>query len=66
MPLGTRHDFIGMLLHRDGQLVLLPEAGGEWRLDVPRHAHRLAGYRVRITGVRDGFDLLAVQTIARI
>ena len=70
MSRGTRHDLIGMLLRRGdgGGLVLDVPGGGTWRLDLgvvaAWRARRLVGMRVRITGVRDGFDLLAVETVA--
>nr|WP_272800206.1 DUF5818 domain-containing protein [Sphingobium sp. AntQ-1] len=37
--------------------------GGEWRLDITKRHKHLVGTRVRVVGVRDGFDLLAVQKI---
>lgn len=71
MSRGTRHDLIGMLLRsRDtGGLVLDVPGEGAWRLDLgivaAWRARRLVGIRVRVAGVRDGFDLLAVETIER-
>lgn len=65
MPLGTRHELIGLLLEHHGGLVLDVEDGGTWRLDVERGARRLLGQRVRVEGIRDGFDLLAVKRIDR-
>lgn len=63
MPLGTRHEVEGLLLERQGELVLDVRDGGTWRLDAGWRARRLLGRRVRVTGPRDGFDLLAVKTI---
>lgn len=63
MPLGSRHDETGLLLRGPTGLVLRRDDGGEWRLDAPRRAARYAGRRVRIEGVRDGFDLLAITRI---
>jgi hypothetical protein len=70
MPRGTRHDLIGRLREIDGRWSPRPDDGGEWRLDVGLllmcRARRLAGDRVRVIGVRDGFDLLAVDRLTRL
>lgn len=63
MPRGSRHIETGMLLEGRHGLVLRRDEGGEWRLDAPLRAQRLVGRRVRVDGVRDGFDLLAVTAI---
>lgn len=64
---GTRHDLAGLLLRSGRDHLLEISGGGTWRLDMgPLAAERardLAGLRVRATGVRDGFDLLAVDPI---
>jgi len=39
------------------------DGGGRWRLDTPRSAAKLIGQRVRLTGFRNGFDLLAVEMV---
>lgn len=39
--------------------------GGRWRLDVGTRGHALVGKRVRVEGVRAGFDLLDVLSIER-
>ncbi len=65
MAQGTRHMLIGLLLEHRGGLVLNVEDGGTWRLDVGRSARRLVGQRVRVEGIRDDFDLLAVKRIDR-
>jgi hypothetical protein len=41
------------------------DAGGRWRLDVDHGAERTLGQRVRVVGVRSGFDLLGVLRISR-
>lgn len=68
MPLGTKHEETGWLNERDGRWSLRTDGGGEWRLDlgfrVWLRARRLVGRRVRLVGVRDDFDLLAVERIA--
>lgn len=63
VPRGSRHLETGILLEGPFGLILRRDDGGEWQLDAPVHARRLLGQRVRLEGVRDGFDLLAVQTI---
>ena len=66
MPMGTPHEIEGLLMVRQGGLVLDVRDGGTWRLDAGWRARRLLGRRVRVTGTRDGFDLLAVKTIEAI
>ena len=63
MPRGTAHDLVGLLLRDGRSLILRVDDGGEWRLDAPSGAGSLVGRRVRVTGTRDGFDLLAVRSI---
>lgn len=64
MPKGTRHDLEGLLL-RDarGYMVLRVDDGGEWRLNANRKTADLIGNRVRVLGVRSGFDILEVTSI---
>lgn len=65
MPIGTQHEIVGVLRRgREGLVVKVAE-GGIWRLDAGWLAGRLIGHRVRIIGIRDGFDLLAVRSIER-
>ncbi|AGH50165.1 hypothetical protein G432_12220 [Sphingomonas sp. MM-1] len=66
MPRGTRHEITGILLEQRGELVLEVAGGGTWRLDAGWKARRLLGMRVNVVGVRDGFDLLAVERIERV
>lgn len=66
MPLGTKHHETGLLLYEERWLTLQLEGGGRWRLDAKRNAHKLVGQRVRLTGIRDGFDLLYVKSIETI
>ena len=63
VPAGTSHEIEGLLLERNGELVLDVQGGAAWRLDAGWRARRLLGRRVRVMGTRDGFDLLAVKTI---
>lgn len=66
MPRGTRHEIIGILLEQSGGLVLDVAGGGTWRLDAGWKARRLLGMRVKVVGIRDGFDLLGVERIERV
>lgn len=66
MPMGATHEIEGLVLERQGGLVLDVRDGGTWRLDVGWRARRLLGRRMRVTGTRDGFDLLAVKAIEAI
>lgn len=59
----TRHELEGILLENGLHPILRMHGGGEWRLEImKRHSH-LLGTRVKVTGTRDGFDLLAVDHI---
>jgi hypothetical protein len=65
MPRGSRHIVTGRL-RRDGHLWTLDvDGGGTWRLDGAKIGHHV-GQRVRVEGVRDDFDLLAVTRIEAI
>lgn len=63
MPRGTRHELTGILLEGDFYPVLRLADGGEWRLEITKAWQPLLGKRVAIIGVRDGFDLIAVDQI---
>jgi len=63
MPLGSHHDETGMLLRDAHGLLLVRDDGGRWRLETETAAAALAGRRVRVAGVRRGFDRLSVETI---
>lgn len=60
MPRGTTHIIEGLLLEGTIYPVIRVDGGGEWRLDLPRAMRRYIGRRVRVTGVRSGFDMLDV------
>jgi hypothetical protein len=68
MPLGTRHEETGWLNDQNGERVLRRDAGGTWRLDMGLimqwRTRKFLGKRIRIIGVRDGFDLLVVTKIS--
>jgi hypothetical protein len=63
VPLGTFHIEEGLLLRQRGCLILQRDDGGRWRLDADRDPDQHLGGRVRIEGVRSGFDLLDVSRI---
>ena len=67
MPHGSQHDETGWLNQQRGQLVLHRDLGGTWVLDTgfrtSWRARRLLGKRVRVQGVRDDFNLLAVSAL---
>jgi hypothetical protein len=65
MPLGSRHDDAGVLLREHGQLILQRDDGGRWRLNADAAADAMLGGRVRVEGIRSGFDVLDVAHIAR-
>lgn len=63
MPKGSRHDEQGLLLSDRGRLVLRRDDGGHWRLQADWDAYQMLGRRVRVAGIRCGFDLLDVERI---
>jgi len=63
MPLGKFYSEEGMLLRQRGGLILQRDDGGRWRLDADLKFEHLLGSRVRVEGVRSGFDLLEVSRI---
>lgn len=63
MPRGTRHELTGVLLGGGFHPVLRVQDGGEWRLDMSQSYRHLMGLRVRVVGIRENFDLLAVEEI---
>ena len=66
MPLWTEHIETGRLGRERNGLVLLRDDGGRWRLETMIDAGPLLGCRVRVSGVRCGFDVLDVQTMTRV
>lgn len=65
MPRGSKHDEQGLLLRERGFLILRRDDGGRWRLEADPEAEQFLGQRVRIEGVRTGFDLLSVERLTR-
>lgn len=63
MPMGAEHIEDGLLLREGSGIVLIRNDGGRWRLDVHPLNEALLGRRVRVHGVRSGFDLLDVRRI---
>ena len=51
MPMGSRHDEIGLLRWDRGTLILLRDEGGRWRLETGRRAETMVGRRVHIVGL---------------
>lgn len=56
-------DETGLLLSEAGRLVLRRDDGGAWRLDADSTVKTLVGRRVRVQGVRGGFDLIDVRSV---
>jgi len=65
MPIGSEHIEEGLLLRERGELILRRDDGDGWRLRLDEPAEALPGSRVRVHGVRSGFDLLDVVRIGR-
>jgi hypothetical protein len=64
MPMGTKHELVGLLLQgQRGGLVLRPDDGGEWRLDAGWSVRRLIGRRVRLEGTRVEFNTIDVRLV---
>lgn len=67
MPMGAFHDETGRLNYHDGEYALRMDGGGTWHLEMSfwksRSAQKFAGKRVRIQGVRTGFNVLSVDRI---
>ena len=61
MPRGTRHVVTGTLRRSTLGPVVEMDDGGRWQVDIDGRWRRHLGRRVRIEGVRTGFDLLAVE-----
>ena len=59
----SRHELTGILLENGLYPILRVPDGGEWRLDILKRHKHLLGTRVKVVGIRDGFDLLAVDHI---
>ena len=62
VPLGKFHAEEGLLLRQRGRLILQRDDGGFWILEVDG-AESPLGLRVRVEGVRTGFNSLEVSRI---
>lgn len=65
MPIGSFHIEEGLLLRQRGGLILQKHDGGRWRLELEPNIEELVGLRVRVEGIRSGFDLLEVSRISQ-
>ena len=65
MPVGKFHSEEGLLLRQRGRLILQKDRGGFWTLEADPAAARMLGLRVRVEGVRSGFNALDVARIVR-
>ena len=65
MPSWASTEDVGVLLLGPAGLVLARPDGGTWRLAIPwwRRPRRFIGRRVRIRGIRTGFDVIDVDRI---
>lgn len=63
MPIGSHHDETGILV-RDGDLLYLQrDAGGHWEIDASDKIATMLGRRVRVVGMRTGFDRLSAKQV---
>jgi hypothetical protein len=65
MPIGSEHIEEGLFLRERRELILRRDDGGGWRLCLGDPPEALLGSRVRVHGLRSGFDLLDVLRIGR-
>jgi hypothetical protein len=65
MPIGKFYAEEGLLLQQRGKPILQRDDGGFWILEVDRGAEELLGQRVRVEGVRSGFNSLEVSRIVK-
>jgi hypothetical protein len=63
VPIRSNYDECGLLLREASCLILRRDDGGRWRLEADGDAEKLVGQRVRVMGVRSGFDILEVRRI---
>ncbi len=65
MPIGTFHAEEGLLLRQRGRAILQRDDGGFWTLEGDEQPDELFGLRVRVEGIRSGFNSLEVSRIVR-
>jgi len=63
MPLGFRHEEIGLIVRHEAGLALRRDDGGLWRLSGPDCLRAQLGRRVRLVGTRIAFDELEVELV---
>jgi hypothetical protein len=63
VPIGKFHAEEGLLLRQRGRLILQKDDGGFWLLEADREAERMIGSRVRVDGIRSGFNVLEIARI---
>lgn len=64
MPIGSFHDETGILISVGDRLYLQRDAGGRWEIDAPDKVMVLLDRRVRLLGVRTGFDRLSAKQVS--
>ncbi len=64
MPIGKFHSEEGLLLRQRGRAILQRDDGGFWVLEMDERED-LLGLRVRVEGIRSGFNSLEVSRIVR-
>ncbi len=65
MPIGKFHLEEGLLLRQRGRLILQRDDGGFWILDAGPDAENLLGLRVRVEGIRSGFNSIDASRVVR-
>lgn len=65
MPIGKFYAEEGLLLRQRGRLILQRDDGGFWILETDPGAEHMLGQRVRVEGVRSGFNALDVGRIVK-
>ena len=63
MPLGAPVDETGLVLQDGPRIILRVDDGGEWQLDLRSRHGRPLGRRVRVQGMRSGFNLIDVDEL---
>ncbi len=64
MPIGKFHSEEGLLLRQRGRAILQRYDGGFWVLEMDERED-LLGLRVRVEGIRSGFNSLEVSRVVR-
>ncbi|MDB5713584.1 MAG: hypothetical protein JWO15_981 [Sphingomonadales bacterium] len=64
MPIGTNRRLEGMLEQVERGFTLLTDQGDVWLLGTESDATAMIGQRIKIEGIRTGFDRIEVEWIA--